>query len=384
MGAGMTPTEWIGSVFSRWGIAGTEAAAHEMLGLQFDNLEVRFRTIDKSALTSDSDKKIYDEISAVFDLVRPRSGADSDLSRVGEGWTNLALTWDDAYRLETQIALLLSDDRLRQEVAARLRVAAQEQVREAGSLQSEYVTLNKFIEEKKPTVVDSVLRDFLLQVLEAIHWHSKRKYLARKVRVQAARNTLTIALMVLGLVLWPYLLPPEFLSANVSTKVLRLTSLEAAGVPADGVYSGGGLWAHFGLYTALTCGVLGALFSRLITLQTNWSVMALDELYNARAIHYILLRASIGMCGALIIYFFLQSGLVKGNVFPDFQKLTLEMKSFGSDGVFRTSTRLVLPSADLALLIVWSFIAGFSESLVPSVLTNTERQLGGELSTRPL
>ena len=130
--------------------------------------------------------------------------------------------------------------------------------------------------------------------------------------------------------------------------------------------------------------MLGALFSRLITLQTNWSVMALDELYNARAIHYILLRASIGMCGALIVYFFLQSGLVKGNVFPDFQKLTLEMKSFGGDGVFRSSTRLVLPSADLALLIVWSFIAGFSESLVPSVLTNTERQIAGGLSARPL
>jgi hypothetical protein len=34
----------------------------------------------------------------------------------------------------------------------------------------------------------------------------------------------------------------------------------------------------------------------------------------------------------------------------------------------------VVPSKDLALLTVWCFLAGFSESLVPSILSSTERQ----------
>jgi len=35
----------------------------------------------------------------------------------------------------------------------------------------------------------------------------------------------------------------------------------------------------------------------------------------------------------------------------------------------------VVPSKDLALVTVWCFLAGFSESLVPSILTSTERQI---------
>jgi len=38
----------------------------------------------------------------------------------------------------------------------------------------------------------------------------------------------------------------------------------------------------------------------------------------------------------------------------------------------------MLPNAQLSLLIVWSFIAGFSERLIPSALD----QLGGRLSVR--
>ena len=124
------------------------------------------------------------------------------------------------------------------------------------------------------------------------------------------------------------------------------------------------IWVHFGLYTALTFGLLGALFSRLINLQR--SNLKLEELHNAQGPGYIALRACIGVCGAVIVYFFLQSEFVKSNVFPKF-----------TNGVVSLSDH-----KSLALLIIWSFIAGFSESLVPSVLSSTERQFGGAMGGR--
>ena len=39
------------------------------------------------------------------------------------------------------------------------------------------------------------------------------------------------------------------------------------------------------------------------------------------------------------------------------------------------SMSFVIPSTDLALMTVWCFLAGFSEVLVPNLLTGTERQL---------
>jgi hypothetical protein len=97
--------------------------------------------------------------------------------------------------------------------------------------------------------------------------------------------------------------------------------------------------------------------------------LTLEELRNAQAVLYIFLRACIGVCGALIVYFFLQSGLVAGDLFPKFGETTNGVASV-SDG------------KSLALLIIWSFIAGFSESLVPSVLSSTERQFGGAMGGR--
>jgi len=81
------------------------------------------------------------------------------------------------------------------------------------------------------------------------------------------------------------------------------------------------------------------------------------------------------VCGAVIVYFFLQSELVQSVLFPVFKKLGEDVKSVGYDNLFQIS--------NLARLIIWSFIAGFSELLVPSMLSTTEGQLGVAVSARP-
>ncbi len=47
----------------------------------------------------------------------------------------------------------------------------------------------------------------------------------------------------------------------------------------------------------------------------------------------------------------------------------------GDDGN-DVATALRVPNKHLALLIIWSFLAGYSQTLVPSLLTRTEARAG--------
>src|SRR5262249_48208195 len=99
----------------------------------------------------------------------------------------------------------------------------------------------------------------------------------------------------------------------------------------------------------------------------------------AREFHSIFLRGVVGMCGAVVVFFFLRSGIVSGSLFPNFDELSVKEgkvllladKTLGDESV-----RQILPSPALALLAIWCFLAGFSERLVPSILSSTEKTLG--------
>jgi len=90
------------------------------------------------------------------------------------------------------------------------------------------------------------------------------------------------------------------------------------------------------------------------------------------------------MCGAFVLYSFLRAGLVSGEIFPDFDKLGLEFSDFsGGDTppkIAALISRSVGPSRALNLLTMWSFVAGFSERLVPTILSNTEASFANAAS----
>src|SRR4026209_1538631 len=86
----------------------TRRPASPMLNLRWSNLEVRLRMIDEAALQTESQKRTY---KAVEDLV-----GEGDSEAGAE-----ALGWDDAYKAERMIALLLSVPLLRQEIGVRLQ-----------------------------------------------------------------------------------------------------------------------------------------------------------------------------------------------------------------------------------------------------------------------
>jgi hypothetical protein len=326
------------------GEASVGQAAHAMHKLYRANLEVRLQCIDDATL-SEHQRQIRQKVAeALQSLDRTKSGY-------------LGGEWDEVYRLERLIALLFNGGELRQEITRRLAELADEKVPEAERLRLEYAALvGSARESDAPVVADGVLRSFLLRAIEALQWTAKRRYLAQPLRQQATKKILVCVLVTFILLVAPYVM----LSLDYETTLHS----------ADKMVSP--MWSHLGLFTALMAGCLGAFFSRLMLLQRNWPNMALEELCSNTEWSYALLRAGVGMCGALILYYFFHSGLIDGSLFPRIDKLSVKLLPTETGTVQMAFTA---PSRDLALLTVWCFPGGFSEVLVPGLLAKTEGQL---------
>lgn len=109
---------------------------------------------------------------------------------------------------------------------------------------------------------------------------------------------------------------------------------------------------------SMAAGVMGAAFSLLIGLRDRLKSASLEELQIQQRFGVILSRVSIGLGAALIMNFFLQANLLSGTLLPEFQ--------------FSDGRMLPLDSVNFSLLIVWSFISGFSEQFVPNIIGQTE------------
>ena len=114
------------------------------------------------------------------------------------------------------------------------------------------------------------------------------------------------------------------------------------------------------LLLAAVTGGWGAGFSMLASLKSRLDAAGFDDLKLMKAKWILGSRPLIGVGAAGILFYFLVSGLLEGPVFP---KLAVEP---GTDIALK----------DLALMIVWCFVAGFSERLVPALLAKTEDRAG--------
>jgi len=112
---------------------------------------------------------------------------------------------------------------------------------------------------------------------------------------------------------------------------------------------------------SMAAGVMGSAFSLLIGLRERLESASLEELLIQQRFGVILSRISIGLGAALILNFFLQANLLSGTLLPEFH--------------FSDGRMLPLDSVNYSLLIVWSFISGFSEQFVPNIIGQTEEQV---------
>lgn len=83
---------------------------------------------------------------------------------------------------------------------------------------------------------------------------------------------------------------------------------------------------------------------------------------------YFLWKCAVAMGFAFLLYLVFMGGLLSGGLFPEFP---------GSADPFRSIGGFVLEvnpgtNADFAKLLVWSFVAGFSEKFVPNLIAKLE------------
>lgn len=128
---------------------------------------------------------------------------------------------------------------------------------------------------------------------------------------------------------------------------------------------------YTGYVYAFAAGLFGTTFFMIVDLQSKIKNSSQGELRDMWTFRMIMLRCSFGIGAATILYFFFQTGLLGDGIWPnisnlDFEKATRSVES----GPFKGSSYR-LPNSNTSLLIVWSFLAGYSQTLVPRLLVNT-------------
>jgi hypothetical protein len=328
-----------------------------MLNYFLTQIEVRLRWLAQRVAGDEFKKGILDLVSK--DLTEFSGHLRS------EGPVKPDEAWNQAYRLERLLALAEPEDTLYIETQRRLEEAAEESVPSAARLRTAFTAATPHLIDtaRSPPAVkpggETPLRAMLLDILEETHWELQRKFHGHPIEKSATRRLVTMGLLACFLFVLPY---------------IWLLSSKESPLPL-------GRWAWLPLWTAVTAGLFGAMFSRLLYLQTNRNLLSLSAIKDARDVTGILLRGAVGITGAVIVYFFLQSGVIGGSLFPKFHEIGITQLSFmeSSPNVVPTPNvvplRLILPNTQLALLVVWSFLAGFSERLVSSILQSTETSL---------
>jgi hypothetical protein len=326
-----------------------------MLGYFLSTLTVRAMSV-KSTLAGDPVRQeLFQELQSSLNSFSARFPASPPP-------TNHA-AWAEAYRLERVLALVQPASSLVSELKRQTAEAVDERIPSASRLLASFeaaLPLALDTSESPPALRkggEAMLRPLLLQTLEELHWNSQRKFYARPIQKLATYRIVYLGIAAFLLFLAPYLIVYfEIFSGHDAT----LAS-----------------WSGLPLYTALTAGLFGAFFSRLLYLQQNWNGLTLGAIMDARDVTSIILRGCVGMTGATMVYFFLQSDAMTGALLPKFSEIGFAQSLYPTktDGT-TISIRLFYPDPALALLVVWCFLAGFSERLVPSILESTEASLG--------
>ena len=279
-------------------------------------------------------------------------------------WKSAA--WAQAYRIELLLLLAEPASRLVPELEYRLSQADDIGVKGIERLKGTFQRVAACQPSDKN--LENNLRCLLIETVKKIQWTLTKKYLSRVLLRAATKNIVLAALLSFFAFIFPYIL--IFLDYYQSPAV------------ADRVIH---QWVGFPLLTCLSAGLFGSYFSRLLYIQKNSATLSYDELVSTKDVFAIIVRGSVGVCGAALLYFFLHSGIITGALLPDVHKMSVDLSP-----ELLEYPHLLIANKDLALLIIWGFFAGFSERLIPSILATTERKLsatagsGGDITNKPL
>jgi hypothetical protein len=237
-------------------------------------------------------------------------------------------SWTAGYRIEQLMVSLLHGDVLEAVLSRQMHNA-----KKLGDDTFAYYSL-----QFKSAKTEVIRQTLLKQIVQQLQWY----YQTARIKQHYKNNTWLIATyaFVAGFLFFflPQILPgfDEFLMQMGGERAIDI-------------------------YTAISSGALGASFSVLLGLNDRIKGSSISRLKMLQRPIFTISKIVTGFGAGLIMFYFLQSGLIKGIAFPEFtgdDHIIL-------DGDFRS----------LALLIIWCFISGFSEKLVPGILSKTEEQV---------
>ena len=116
---------------------------------------------------------------------------------------------------------------------------------------------------------------------------------------------------------------------------------------------------------AFTTGYLGASFSILVGLKAQLAEASIEDLKIIHRQSFIVKRSFIGVGAAVTTYFLLQSGFLTN----------LLAESLLPELPINDQKPLIESYLNISKLIIWSFIAGFSEMFVPKLLGGVEARI---------
>ena len=118
----------------------------------------------------------------------------------------------------------------------------------------------------------------------------------------------------------------------------------------------------FCMGAAAAFGIVGAFFSRLVSFQSRQQTYGFEALMHNFSLRFVAVRCAVGMFGAIVFYLLMRSGLLGGKLFLE-EPMAATVRNY---------------TGEFAKLLVWSFIAGWSERLVPETLERTESRAKSE------
>ncbi|MEM7524013.1 MAG: hypothetical protein AAF360_09710 [Pseudomonadota bacterium] len=211
-------------------------------------------------------------------------------------------------------------------------------------------------------------RALLVRVLDDVQWRFSQRYLLRSIANEYMFGMFWVFValgLLFGIVLYIFPILPDL--------------------------------GFHGYPLALASGLLGAGFSILTSRQAIANIATIEGLRGATQFSTVLLRLCVGGGGAAILYFLFNSGFLGEGVFPDVSKIGfipvgghdltaaqiealqacagIWAKSESGAGAITSGgvcdpDLTFVPNTALRLMIVWCAIAGFSEKLVPTILTS--------------
>lgn len=247
-----------------------------------------------------------------------------------------------------------------------MRVEAKRQLFDAQALclpgAAEYAAVIE-ASEKDEVAMRAVLFRLVLDVQDRFR---KRHLLREYVAAYTARVSL-----IFGLSTTFFMALIITLAWMAQAHVTALFFAEQTGIGPPAPPPPGGMRAFSSFYVALTAGLFGAAFSMMAQTRKRVEHSTLESMRTNSRFSMLFFRLGVGVGAAMILYFVFDTEFLgQGALTPTLTVVGFEV-STQTTALF-TSIGGLSPNRDLSLLMLWCFVAGFSEVLVPSILRHAE------------